>query len=59
MLKKRLRRLPNIEPTLAECKMFEEKLSHQYSLAETNYFAIPAVIKSVSLQTQRLTESQS
>ena len=30
MLDQRLRRWPNIEPTLAECTMFEEKLSCQY-----------------------------
>ena len=53
MLNQRLRRWPNIEPTLAEYTMFEEKLSCQYSC-----FAIPAVIKSVSLQTQRPTKNQ-
>ena len=31
MLDQRLRRWPNVEPTLAECTMFKKKLSCQYT----------------------------
>ena len=50
MLDQRLWRWSNIELTLAECTMFEGKLSCQY-IHEISCFAIPEVVKSVSLQT--------
>ena len=51
MLDQRLRRWPNIKPTLAECTMFEGKLSCQY-IRGVSCFAFPTVIKSVNLQIQ-------
>ena len=51
-----LRRWPNIEPTLDECKMLEGKPSFQY-MRGVSCFEILAVIQSVSLQTQHTTKS--
>ena len=51
MLDQRLGCWPNKGPATAEYTMFEGKLSYQY-ICWVSCFAIPAVINSVSLQTQ-------
>ena len=51
MLGQRLRRWPNIEPTLHKCTMFERKSSCMTIQAwGSSSFQIPAVIQSVCLQ---------
>ena len=58
MLDERLRRWPNVEPTLAECTMFKKKLSCQYTLLG-QLLRNPPVITSGSLQAQHPAKSQS
>ena len=58
MLDQRLRRWPNIEPTLEECTVLEEKPSCRYMPGVSCLFEIPAIIESVSLQTQCTAKSQ-
>ena len=53
MLGQRLRRWPNIEPTLDKCTMFERKFCVYWVTIQTwgsSSFQIPAVIQSVCLQ---------
>ena len=54
MLDQRLRRWPNVEPTLAECTMFKKKLSCQYTLL--GQFRNPRSNKVTQLRARAITE---